>query len=262
MLEHDYNPRDHWEHVASEVAKRRPGNVVAGDDSPFHRYLRARFLADFRTVSRDFKGIKVLELGCGPGGNLIEASLSKPAWLVGCDISAGMLGLAAQNLANVDSATKLCRIDGSHIPFAARAFDVSFTVTVLQHVTAQATFHSLLAELARITSSRVLLYEDTNSWRREKFSHVARRVATYRSEMAEHGFSLSEVRHLSTAVSHVAISALRRLVTRRDRSEGDPFPELMLRVQATMLKFTKVFDRMLPAPVGLTRMVFERRQPV
>ncbi|MBC36107.1 MAG: hypothetical protein CL663_08720 [Bacteroidetes bacterium] len=73
-----YHPEKYWSEVGSRIQEREQGkNVIAGDDEPFYRYKRVKFLKLLKEI--DFDRKKVLEVGCGPGGNLLEMhNLSTP----------------------------------------------------------------------------------------------------------------------------------------------------------------------------------------
>ena len=62
----------------------------------------------------DFINKKVLEIGHGPGGNLIEVFKHKPAQLQGVDISEQMVKLAKNKIPNEIQVQK---VDGTHLPF-------------------------------------------------------------------------------------------------------------------------------------------------
>ncbi len=88
----DYNPEIYWSEVATRIKSREGKNVIAGDDEPFYRYKRKKFLKMLNSV--DFQNKTVLELGCGPGGNLQEVWRKSPKRLVGTDISDAMINLS------------------------------------------------------------------------------------------------------------------------------------------------------------------------
>lgn len=68
-----YHPEKYWSEVAKVIKKRENGkNVIAGDDEPYYRYKRQKFLSLLHSI--DFSNKTLLEIGCGPGGNLIEVS--------------------------------------------------------------------------------------------------------------------------------------------------------------------------------------------
>ncbi|HEX5106153.1 MAG TPA: class I SAM-dependent methyltransferase, partial [Pirellulaceae bacterium] len=119
-----YDPERHWSTVAEHIAKRDAGSVVAGDDEPLERAKRAKFVAKFLS-QLDVQGKTVLEVGCGPGGNLRVLRTQKPRRLVGADVSQAMLDLADHD--------ELVKIDGRSLPFADGEFDVVFSATVLMH---------------------------------------------------------------------------------------------------------------------------------
>lgn len=91
-MNRNYNLLSHWETVASHIAERGATSFVAGDDTPFTRYLRSIFLRRFRMI--DFSARTILEVGSGPGGNLLFVASQHPRHVVGCDISPRMLDLA------------------------------------------------------------------------------------------------------------------------------------------------------------------------
>jgi hypothetical protein len=42
-----YQVESYWSCVADEIRKRASGRYVAGDDDPYYRYKRAKFLSRF-----------------------------------------------------------------------------------------------------------------------------------------------------------------------------------------------------------------------
>lgn len=254
----DYDGRSHWDDVANSIGHRGDSNVVAGDDTPFTRYLRTTFLEEFARI--DFRGLRVLEVGPGPGGNLALVATRRPTELIGGDISERMIELARRNLADVQPPVHLFQMNGRDLPLRSGAVDMTYTVTVLQHVCDEETMAALLREICRVTTRRIVLFEDTFYRRWEKYSHVGRAVADYERLMGAAGFRLTQVQYLSTAFSHVTCSTIRRITSRRQRKEGEPVPALTSALQSTALALTRHLDRMWRVRAGLTKMVFERQQ--
>ena len=92
----NYHPEPYWSDVARRIKARKGKNVIAGDDEPYYRYKRERFLSLLHEI--DFKDKTVLEIGSGPGGNLKSLLSLSPRKLTGVDISPEMIELAKSNL--------------------------------------------------------------------------------------------------------------------------------------------------------------------
>lgn len=255
-----YQPEAYWSRVAEEIKKRGPDNYVAGDDEPFYRYKRQKFLTRF--LDRiDVQSKTVLELGCGPGGNLIELLKKRPARLIGADVSSGMLELSSRALKGRSTAIELHKIDGKNLPFPDRSVDIALTVTVLQHNADPAMFAGVVKELCRVTKQMLVLHEDTALC--DVMSHdrsfVARPVAAYQTECQRHGFDLSRRQYLNTRCSYFWYRATRRFA-RKDHREGEPVPRLLRMATAPLIWGAGLFDDLVPDCAGLTKMVFLRRE--
>lgn len=126
-----YNPELYWNAVAENISSRQDLKIIAGDDEPYYRYKRRRFLELLNTIN--FSDKTVLEIGSGPGGNLAFIYEKDCEKIVGVDISQQMVDLSKQLLTgkNID----VIKINGKDLPFADKSFDIVFTSTVLQHNT-------------------------------------------------------------------------------------------------------------------------------
>lgn len=261
---HQYDVREYWSRVADEIASRPEGDVVAGDPDPVSRYRRERFLEKFlRRIP--VAGQSVLELGCGPGGNLVEISRAGASRIVGCDVSPRMLELAKRNTVAL-AALELREINGVSLPFPDREFDVSFTVTVLQH-NHDDQMQILLAELCRTTDKTLVLMEETGDHHDASYSFVARRVAEYTGVCKTNRFDLVEAIPLNIDVSEQFSRAMFRVLARyermlrkRHRREGEAFPRGLQALTAAGLVATQPLDRLSRQRRGLTKIVFERRK--
>jgi hypothetical protein len=65
-----YNPETYWDNVAENISFRQDLKIIAGDDEPYYRYKRRRFLELLDSIN--FSDKTVLEIGSGPGGNAKE----------------------------------------------------------------------------------------------------------------------------------------------------------------------------------------------
>jgi ubiquinone/menaquinone biosynthesis C-methylase UbiE len=255
----EYNPEVYWSRVAQQIQERGT-NYIAGDDNAFYRYKRKKFVKAFLdTIDVDSK--VVLEVGCGPGGNLKHlATDHHPQKLLGADISQNMINTATKNLRGLDTVA-LTKIDGRNLPYADRSVDVSFTVTVLQHNTDESAVRSLVRSLCRVTKSLIVVMEDigTSSSLGGSGDWMGRQVAVYRSVFAESGFRMTQCRFLNTKVSRTWHDLMLRLYKfSTGHREGDPIGFAMRSLIAAPMPITRLLDEMMSEDTGLAKMVFQR----
>jgi SAM-dependent methyltransferase len=267
----EYKADEHWSEVADKASRRaRRGRLVAGDDAPYYRYKRRLFLEKFLSqIPTDDRS--VLEVGCGPGGNLAELSKRNPRRLVGCDVAPAMVEAAKE--AYGSQGVEVVQIDGKTLPFEDGEFDVSFTATVLMH-NPEPTMARIVAEMCRITNSSVYLIEDTfptpAAPPKERTDHAdegigdygtffSRSPGEYADACAKHGFVLKDTQFLQTFVSHAMFTFLKTRLDRGRTSEGEGFSRLHWGVETTLQPLTRQLDRVIQRPAGeLTLMRFDR----
>jgi hypothetical protein len=63
-----YDVESYWNEVANNIEQRKGVKIIAGDDEPFYRYKRKRFLKLLELIN--INGKSGLEIGSCPGGNL------------------------------------------------------------------------------------------------------------------------------------------------------------------------------------------------
>ena len=247
--------REYWTKVGDEVLQRAdPSTVpatIAGDDTPFHRYKAARCAELFSGVP--VRDRTVLEVGCGPGGNLMRLAALGPRRLVGCDISPSMLAVAKRNTAG---RVPVVQTDGVQLPWPQGSFDVAFTVTVLQHNDDADMLAALLAEVARVTTTWIYLFEDTARVEKAETGYVRRTVEWYGTRLAPLGFTLADERFLRVRMSELTSRFVRRW--RPNRHEGAPISTAVSAGEHAALFMTKPLDRVVPTRAGLCRMTFHR----
>jgi len=254
-----YDIESYWSRVADEIGQRGPQNYVAGDDDPFYRYKRAKFLDRF-LAALDVAGGRVLELGCGPGGNLVELSRRGPATLIGIDISAGMLALATKALEGSPVPVELKKTDGLRLPLGDHSVDLAFTVTVLQHNVDPAGLSSVVGELCRVTAERIVIMEDTGKSLTvpDGTPGIARPIEVYRAEFARRGFRLESTRYLNLRYSRRMHEAIRRHLLPSTHKEGEPLGRTVKAALRLSLAITRPLDDRTPDTGDLTQMVFVR----
>jgi len=250
----DYHPEPYWSAVADRIKSRGDHNVIAGDDEPFYRYKRNRFLSMLLSV--DFKDKSVLEIGHGPGGNLLEIMKKAPSRLAGADISDAMIALAKENTQN---RVELFKTDGTKLPFKDGAFDLVFSATVLQHNSDDKMMRALLAEMCRVSSNEVYLFEKVDSKIVGDDLCFARPVEYYHGLVKEEGFKLNEVSHINIRSSYYVCGASRKLLNKPSRTEGEPLSSLSIWVQKITLPITKILDRIFTSKKDVAKMRFIRK---
>jgi hypothetical protein len=92
---------------------------------------------------------------------------------------------------------------GAHLPFDSRSVDLSFTATVLQHITDPTMLKALVEDICRVTRGTVIIMEDIG-YHQElggEGAWINRTVNAYRRLFAENGFQLRHVEFLNTKIS-------------------------------------------------------------
>jgi SAM-dependent methyltransferase len=259
-----YDPETYWSNVGQKIQQRGQSNYLAGNDDPFCRYQRHKFLTQFLD-SVDFCDKRVLEIGCGPGGNLDHiAKRCAPQELLGADISQTMIDIAAENLAYHEGTIGLYKIDGKTLPFEAQSVDVSIAVTVLQHVIDEDALESLATEICRVSKTEIIIIEDTGNNRElgVEGTYVRRQIDNYKLLFAEHGFALCNVSFLNTRISRlwsglVVQKIYKRFINKR-YTEGDATDAAFKLAVGLPLFFTRYLDEIFVGGADLTKMSFRR----
>jgi SAM-dependent methyltransferase len=248
-----YDVRDYWTEVAERIQNRRSQSFIAGDDTPFTVYQRNKFLEVFKQV--EFKDKSVLEVGCGPGGNLEIVSRMNPKRLVGCDISQKMLDLAAENLKNSVLEAEFFLTDGVKLPFADKSIDIAFTVTVLHHNTDEKMLNALVKEICRITKREIYLFENTGRRTLRRKSFIRRSVGQYEAILGKCGFNLVETKYIDVFASYWMSFLISKAIN-PSLKEGERISSLNRILQGLFLPVTQIFDRFVHCKIGLTKMSF------
>ncbi len=248
-----YHPEPYWSDVAKRIKSRKGKNVIAGDDEPYYRYKRDRFLS--LLLETDCSGKHILEIGSGPGGNLKALLTKKPASLTGADISAEMIDLARSHL---PAEVNLVKVDGTHLPFEDQSFDFVFSATVLQHNTDEAMVVKLIGEMCRVAKDSVFIFESID----EKLSGDElchwRPVSMYEKWFTQHGFGLHAKKFINIRVSYFVSGAIRKGLNPKKRAEGEPLNRLSVFLQSITLPFTRLLDKMFVSEKDVARLEFVR----
>lgn len=240
-MQQEYIPGKYWDAVAVELSRRQGNNLLAGDNDPFYIYKRKKFLRLLSSIT--FKEKKILEIGCGPGGNLLEIYKQQPLQLTGCDISNEMLKVCKQNIA--DSSIELVKTDGN-LPFHQEYFDIVITSSVLQHLTDDRMLEALVMDIGLVAKDDVYIFERIEKKHKSGSSNTGRTIKEYQELFEKNNMRLSGVRFLNVYRSKMFCGVVRKLFNRSNRKEGSPQSRISIFIQKIILVVTKPLDNLFP----------------
>jgi ubiquinone/menaquinone biosynthesis C-methylase UbiE len=249
----EYHPEPYWSEVAKRIKSRKGENVIAGDDEPFYRYKRKKFLKMLHAI--DFNGKSILEIGSGPGGNLKEIWTKKPSRLVGADISLEMIMIAQNHLSDK---IELEKIDGTALPFKDNEFDIVFTATVLQHNTNEEMLKKIMAELCRVSKEKVFLFERIETKIKGDDLCYGRPVKYYEEICNQNGFELQSKSFINIRISYFISGIIRKVFGKKGRTEGEPYRKSVIILQNITLPITKILDKIFISKKDIARLEFKR----
>jgi ubiquinone/menaquinone biosynthesis C-methylase UbiE len=250
----EYHPEPYWSEVAKRIESRKGENVIAGDDEPFYRYKRRRFLKMLTAV--DFTGKSILEIGSGPGGNLKEIWTKKPSRLVGADISEDMISLSKSHL---NSDIELVKIDGTSLPFQNKEFDCVFTATVLQHNTNEEMLKKIMEELCRVSQEKVFLFERIEPKIKGDDLCYGRPVSYYEEICNQYDFELQSKCFINIRASYFISGIIRKVFGRKGRIEGESYRKSVILFQKITLPITQLLDKVFISKKDVARLEFKRK---
>ncbi|MEZ4910524.1 MAG: class I SAM-dependent methyltransferase [Saprospiraceae bacterium] len=253
MSNTNYNPEDYWSTVGQRIENRQGNdNVVAGDDEPYYRYKRQRFLELLKEI--DFSQSSVLEVGSGPGGNLKVILDMHPKKLAGADISSQMVKLARSIL---PSTVEIVKTNGIELPFESGAFNIIFTSTVLQHNTDEKMLKSLMKDIARLKPKKIYFFERIENDIIGDELCLGRPVQYYADIMQSNNYILKSTSYSNIRVSYYVSGVIRKVFNKPSRKEGEPISKLSYFLQNITLSITKHLDTVFKSKKDLARLEFE-----
>ncbi|MCK5170950.1 MAG: class I SAM-dependent methyltransferase [Bacteroidales bacterium] len=250
----DYHPEPYWSEVAKRIKSRKGENIIAGDDEPFYRYKRKKFLKMLNSI--DFNGKSVLEIGCGPGGNLQVVWKESPLRLVGADISTEMIELSREKL---PQEIELIKIDGTSLPFQDKEFDFVFTATVLQHNTDEQMLKKIMAELCRVSNDKVFLFERIEKKIKGDELCYGRPISYYEQICSLYNFELINKKFINIKTSYFISGIIRKVFSPSTRQEGEALSKIAILLQNITLPVTKQLDKVFKSGKDVAKLEFKRK---
>ncbi len=250
-----YHPKPYWSDVAKRIQARGDQNIIAGDDEPYYRYKRNKFLQLLSTVP--IEGKDIAEIGSGPGGNLVFVHAYNPKSLTGIDISADMIALARTH---IPSDINLIHASGESIPLEDKLFDLTFTATVLQHNTDDTMWRRVIGDICRVTKTDIHIFEKVTPTISGDDLCKGRPVNYYAEIFAENGFEKVSHQYLHIKLGYLVCGAIRKGLNPRTRQEGEPLNRISIFLQKALLPITNVLDGILKLNSDLCHIHFRRKQ--
>lgn len=249
-----YHPEKYWDQVAKHISSRNDSKLIAGDDEPYYRYKRKKFLELLNSL--DFANKKILEFGSGPGGNLAYLYALGCNDLTGVDISNQMIKLSGQLLKGKN--IQLQKINNTKLPFDDGSFDLVFTSTVLQHNTNEQELKKIIVEICRVSKNEVYLFERIEKKIKGHESNLGRPVKFYAQLMRENDFELIQTQSLKIQASYYICGFIRKAFNSNSRKEGEHLSPISVFIEKIILPFTIILDKIIPSKRDVTLLSFKK----
>lgn len=253
-----YDRTKYWNAVGASIASGPPGRRedVAGQDTLFFRYKRAALLHLLDTIP--WQGRRVLEVGCGPGGNIAHLVDLGAKQVIGIDVSNVMAQEASGRVREMGPRIGILIADGTHLPFQSQVADIGLTVTVLQHLDTESA-DQVVSEMCRVCKDEVVLCEDISVvGAGVRATHVMRRQASYAAMAGSAGFQLQTAIPLKIFASEVLTTLVRWAVDGLLQADSESPSGKRWAVERALLPMSRFVDPYTPQLAGLTCMRFVR----
>ena len=164
-----------------------------------------------------------------------------------------MVALAKGNIDH--HKVEIIKIDGEHLPFPDKSFDIVFTATVLQHNTDESMVRNIVPELCEMCKEQLILFERVEATTSGDELCMGRPVSFYQELCEKEGFVLDKTEFINIQASFLASGVIRKVFS-PNHKEGKKMNNLTVRLQETVLPFTTKIDPFLPVNRDLAMMIF------
>lgn len=254
---------DYWNKVAEHIRDSSADHKdLVGYHSPYDVYVRERAVELLDRYSNNITPMEtVAELGSGAGLNLRYFSGKHPRRLIAFDCSPELLGLAKQNLSDLDNVTYV-QTNGYGLPVPDGAkIDVLFTLTVLQHITDAAMFEGISASMKSSGARYILIIEDTRRTPKENIGYVLRTPEHYLKTFDAGQYQLVSTSYVSLSWAALMFGCINRMGGLYKRHEGSRLPDAVFSFCRVLYPLARMLDRFLPGRFGMTVALFELKHP-
>lgn len=158
---YEKNYKQYWQYERHHLKNEIESDPVTPEDTNNIREFLSNYIKNSQTI---------LEYGCGFGRILksLNEKYNSAIKMYGVDINQKLLEDAKINISNDNIILK--QVDGKHIPFPDKFFDLSYTNVVLQHVP-EYDYRKICKELIRVTKSVIIHIECSVNYI-HKFPHA------------------------------------------------------------------------------------------
>jgi ubiquinone/menaquinone biosynthesis C-methylase UbiE len=251
-----YSPERYWNAVAERIKKRTSQELIAGDEEPYYQYKRNKFLKLLNLIP--FEGKKVIEVGSGPGSNLLEVYQHNPKEIFGADISEQMIDISRKTAEQKN--ITIIKTDGRQLLFPDNRFELAFTSTVLQHITDEQMLAELIKEICRITETDIYIFERIEKKNKKSKSNTGRTIDEYAGLFKQYSFVVVEVKFLHIHWSYLTCGAIRKIFNSKKRKEGEPSTKVSVFLQNCALILTKRLDTIFKVKRDMAMLYFKRQK--
>jgi SAM-dependent methyltransferase len=220
------------------------------NDYWWHVGLRNLIISTYRAYTKNKNNVKILDAGCGTGGNLV--ALNKLGYAVGIDLSKEAIYFSKQR--GID---KLIEGSVSRLPFKDNCFDVVLSIDVLYH---QQVYDDIIAlkEFHRVLKKNGVLILHLPAFEflrgpHDKAVHTQRRYTSseIKKKLISISFKIEKNTYRIFLFFFIALF-LRRLNRKREVIEFRPLPRWMNRIFIRLINMENLLINNLNFPFGVS----------
>ena len=229
-----YDAKAYWEERARKYGSLCDGwkaIILSGGENYYYEYVDIVDKKATYNFIQVYKGMKVLDVGCGVGRWCVEFA-RRGAEVTGVDISGEMIRLASDNMRKEGLDGRLMVMSVDEMDFPDNSFDLVHCAGVLMHVTDPDKFRKSCLNIIRVVrpGGQILLQElaPRKRWKTELDGHmVGRTFKEYRDMFESEGAFLVKDAgvHLWARLDQAYEAIARRLVSilkNRAKGVGEP----------------------------------------